>query len=316
MSEFIKIIVNVIIPIFLQIVVGFLLQKKFHLNTSTLAKLQFYIFLPALLFTNIFKASINASIFMKIIFLILILFFILLILSHIVSIIFKFPKRTRSAFVNSVVFFNSGNYCIPLLLLLYKDNEVIVLTALSVQVVIMLSQSILLNTFGIYNANAGEKQVIHSLIETLKMPIIYAVVFAILFRSLNLSVIAPIWNSLDSLSKGLVPLALVTLGAQLAETKIKFKVPKLYLSNFMRLIISPLLAFLLVKLFQIEKLDPVISQVIIIISGAPSAVNNVLLAIEYDIEPDLSSQIVFSSTVMSVLTISFIIGIVSVLFPI
>lgn len=61
---------------------------------------------------------------------------------------------------------------------------------------------------------------------------IYAVIITILFRSLNLTVSAPIWDTLDSLSKGLVPLALVTLGAQLAETKVKFKILNYIYQNF------------------------------------------------------------------------------------
>lgn len=108
----------------------------------------------------------------------------------------------------------------------------------------------------------------------------------------------------------------MTLGAQLADTKLNFKIPKVYLSNVLRLIVAPFFAFILVKLFSIDQINPLAEQVIIICSGAPTAVNTVLLAIEYDNEPELSSQIVFSSTLVSAITISLIIGIVGILFPV
>jgi len=315
-TNFSNIIINIILPIFIQIGAGFLIQKKFQLNTSTMAKLQLYIFLPALLFTSFYETNVTAQLFLYIVLIMIILFIVLLIVSQGLSKILRFPKRTTSTYVNSVIFFNSGNFCIPVLTLMFIDNEILKIAALSVQIVILLTQNVLLNTFGIFYVNAGQKTILRSLVDTFKIPMIYAVIIAVILRLLNIGVYEPIWNALDTIKQGIVPLALITLGAQLANTKMNFKLPKIYLSNFFRLIISPFIAFILVKLFSIDHIDPLAAQVIIICSAAPTAVNTVLLAIEYDNEPELSSQIVFSSTLFSAITVSIIIGIVGILFPI
>lgn len=312
MSYLIYILTNVILPIFIIIGIGFGFQKKLHFNTSTMAKLQFYIFIPALLFTKIYQTDVTARKFMLLTLIMVIIFSVLLFISIILSRRSKLSKKVQSSFVNSIIFFNSGNYCIPLLTFLFIDKPNILNVALSIQVIIMLSQSVLINTYGIFNTNNGSKKVKESLLETFKIPMIYAVIIALLLRGLHVSVKGPIWDTLDIIGNGMVPLALITLGAQLAKTKISFKMPKVYLSNFMRLVISPLLAIVFVKLFSITGVE---AQVIVICSGAPTAVNTVLMAIEYDNEPELSSQIVFLSTLISIITMSILINFVQIMFP-
>ncbi|MDF2700035.1 MAG: Auxin Efflux Carrier [Haloplasmataceae bacterium] len=307
MQHFIFIFTNVILPIFIIISCGYLMQKKFSLNTSTMAKIQFYVFIPALLFTQIYKNDLDSSLFLKIMLVVILIFVTLLIISFIVTRIFKFPKKTSTSFINSIVLFNSGNFCLPLITLLFfkgDENEPIYLLALSVQVIILLTQNVLTNTFGVFSANLGNKSVKNSLIDVFKLPMLYSVIIALIFRSFQIPVYTPILSALNYMANGLIPLALFTLGAQLANTKISFKIPIVYLSNFLRLIFSPLVAFLLVRLLN---LDPVPAQVIVICSGAPTAVNSVLIAIEYDNEPELSSQIVFMSTLLSAITITIVI---------
>ena len=113
-----------------------------------------------------------------------------------------------------------------------------------------------------------------------------------------------ILSSMDILGSGLVPLALVTLGAQLANTKFSFKLPRVYISNVMRLIISPIIAF---GLTQLMGLHGIVGQVLVICSAAPTAVNSVLIALEYDNEPDYAAQAIFTSTIFSSFTVTLVI---------
>jgi predicted permease len=53
------------------------------------------------------------------------------------------------------------------------------------------------------------------------------------------------------------------------------------------------------------------AEIAIISSAAPTAVNSVLLAIQYDSEPDFASQTVFFSTILSSITVSFVIFLVT-----
>lgn len=299
MANFIFIFTNVIIPIFLQIAAGFILQKKFNLNINTLSKVQMFLLTPSLLFTKIYSSELKSSIFVSIMLFCMTIFVLLYFLSWSIGKIFKFKRSQISAFINSVTLYNSGNYCIPLIQLLYKSSY-----ALSVQIIIMMTQSVLTNTFGIFNSNRGNKNVKHALISTLKMPVAYIVILAISIRSLHISVWSPILSSMDILGSGLVPLALVTLGAQLANTKFSFKLPRVYVSNSMRLLVSPFIAYILTLVMG---LHGVVGQVLVICAAAPTAVNSVLIALEYDNEPDYAAQAIFTSTVFSSFTVTLVI---------
>ncbi|GIM30225.1 transporter [Clostridium polyendosporum] len=303
MNYFIFILTNIILPIFIQILLGYGVKKFINFSISTLAQIQFYLIIPALLFVKMYDTKLNQDIVIKVSLHSIVLFILLYVLSYVVCKLFKYKKSISSAFTNSVCLYNSGNYCLPLVQLLYNNP-----LALSVQILIMTVQNIVTNTVGIYSISSGNKSVKEGVLEILKVPMIYSIILALILRSLNITVWPPIWNAMDSLGDSMVPIALISLGAQLAETKCTLKIPKVYLSNFIRLIISPLIAYGIVLILGLKGIA---AEVAIISSAAPTAVNSVLLAIQYDSEPDFASQAVFLSTIISPITVSFIVFLVS-----
>lgn len=304
--NFLYILVNIIVPIFIQIVLGYALHKKFNLNVNTLSKIQFYAFIPAFLFVKIYKTELSKELFLMIVLYSLILFFLLYFITWLIAKIRKYPTSVATSFINSVCFYNSGNYCLPLVQLLYNNSF-----SMSVQVINMMTQNILTNTVGIFNSNRSSKSIKHALVDTLKVPMVYGLILAILLKALNIKVYTPILSAMDIMGQGLVPMALVTLGAQLANTKITFKIPRVYFSNILRLIISPIAAVIIVWILGIQG---VAAEVLIISSAAPTAVNSVLLAIEYNNEPDFASQAVLLSTIFSSFTVSMVIYLVTTYF--
>ena len=98
----------------------------------------------------------------------------------------------------------------------------------------------------------------------------------------------------------------MTLGAQLANTRLRLMALDIYLASLVRLVAAPLLALLLVKLFGITG---VAAQVVVICSAAPTAVNTVLLALEFGGDADFASQTVLNSTLFSALTMPLVIAV-------
>jgi predicted permease len=299
MSNILFIFVNILLPVFIQIFAGFFMQKKFKLTISTLTKLQFYIVMPSLLFNQIFKANIERGTVLAVTISTFGIFLILYLISLITAKSLKYSKSITGSFINSVSYYNSGNYTIPLLQLLFNNP-----LAISVQIIVMVVQNLLMSTFGILTSNAANKSLGRAILDSFKAPMMYSIVTALILRSFGISVWKPVWNSVEIISQALVPMALITLGAQLAETEVNLKSSKVYLSNTLRLVISPLLAWMFATMLNLHGL---VAQVIIICAAAPTAVNTVILAIEYDNEPDFSSQAVFSSTVISAVTVSVVI---------
>ena len=57
MSEMLYILQTVLLPIFIMIFLGFILQKKFTLDLKTLAKLNIYVFVPGFIFVKFYKTD-------------------------------------------------------------------------------------------------------------------------------------------------------------------------------------------------------------------------------------------------------------------
>lgn len=303
MNYFIFILLNIILPIFIQISLGYIVKKVTNFNNKPLAVIQFYIIIPALLFVSMYNTEIDKTMAIKIILHSVMIFVLLYVLSLLVCKIFKYNKITSSSFTNSICLYNSGNFCLPLVQILFNNP-----LAVSIQIVIMTVQSIATNTVGIYSVSAGKKNVKQGILEVLKVPMIYCIVIALALREMKIDVAAPILNAMNSLGSAMVPVALISLGAQLAETKCSFKMPKVYFSNFIRLIISPILAYALVLLLGLKGMA---AEIAIISSAAPTAVNSVLLAIQYDSDPEFASQAVFFSTIISSITVTLVIFLVA-----
>lgn len=303
MNYFMFILINILLPIFIQILLGYIIKKVTNFNNKPLAVIQFYIIIPALLFVSMYNTKIDKTIAFKISLHSIIIFVLLYFLSIALCKCFKYNKTTTSSFANSVCLYNSGNFCLPLVQILYNNP-----IAVSIQIIIMTIQSIVTNTVGIYSISSGKKNVKQGIIEVLKVPMIYCIIIALVLRGMGIKVAAPVMNAMTSLGSAMVPVALISLGAQLAETKYSFKMPKVYFSNFVRLIISPMLAYVLVLLLGLKGMA---AEVAVISSAAPTAVNSVLLAIQYDSDPDFASQAVFFSTIISSLTVTLVIFLVA-----
>ena len=75
---------------------------------------------------------------------------------------------------------------------------------------------------------------------------------------------------------------------------------------------GPLVAVGVIYLLQI---DGVMAQSLLIASSFPTSRNTATLALEYDVAPELHAQIVLYSTLLSSLTVTFVIYLALLLFP-
>ncbi len=300
MNLFFTIFLDNIAPLFLIVFIGWMLGKKFSIDIYTLTKINIYVFVPALVFVKIAETEITRDLLNGFFFTLI----LMLVMSLIVGGISHLRKNTPSlsrAMKNGVLFYNSGNMGLPLIMLIFNEMP----QAVSVQIMVMLAQNLTTNTLGLYNANRGNTDVKGSLLQVLKTPSIYAVALGFLFKLIKVDLSQFfLWPAGTFLSKGLVPVALLTLGVQLSMVKMDFKNRDVYLTTFIRLIGGPLMAFLLISLFR---MGGIMAQVLLISSAVPTAVNTALLAVEYHNEPEFASQVVMTATVLSIFTLPIII---------
>ncbi len=159
----------------------------------------------------------------------------------------------------------------------------------------------------------------------LRLPILYAIAIAVAWRWAggNAPANLPLWldKTTAFLAAGLVPVALVTLGAQLALAP---RWPRWRPVGFVvvsRLVLGPMLMAGLVYMAHAmmpgSALDlwPNAAAVVIATAGVPTAVNTLLLTLEMKGDDRLSGDCVFWTTVLSPITICITIAIVQAMLP-
>jgi predicted permease len=297
----VHIIANIIAPIFVMIAVGFVMDRKFRLDIDTLSKLNFYVFVPALLFVKLLHADISAASMFSVGIFTLVQMIVLLLLSIAV---FSHPRLAPSRAVLSMssIFNNCGNYGIPLVIFAFGES---LLGALAVVIAV---QNLLNFTLGIWLFERKKHGTLKVLAGFAKVPVLYAAAAALLMRYLNAEPIPQIGDPLNYIADGLVPIALMTLGAQLSRSLTKSDPVPLVTVSAMRLVISPLLAAALIPLFGIG-IHSRLAAMLIVIAGMPVAVNVYILACEYKRDQDLASQAIFWTTLISPITLAILLAI-------
>ena len=201
----------------------------------------------------------------------------------------------ESAFTNSLLLDNSGNYGLPINDLAFKGDPM----AGSVQALIMSFQSLLTFTYGVISIQGAKTEGLYkqAIIGFLKMPVPYALVIGIVACP---GVAAPglYLAPLMYADQSMVAIALLTLGAQIIKYPLRLRRLDVYLSVLAsagrashRHSDRPL------------GLKGIPAQALIIASGMPVGVNSSILAEEYQNEPDFL-QTVLISTILNVITIT------------
>jgi predicted permease len=302
------------------ILFGFLLGKKFNMDIFTMTKLNFYIYVPFFIFTQLYTTELPGNMLEFLLFLLLLAIANTLAAS-LVARIRGYDEGLTNAFKNSIMFYNSGNIGIPLITLVFSSGAYVIdgktpyLTlALTTQVVVLVVQNITTNTIGFFNAAKGKMHWKDSIKSILYMPTIYVIPIAFLFKAMPFRLEDfSLWPAVLYIKDGLISISLVTLGIQLSRTKFSFKNKEVYIANFLRLIGSGVFAFIILKVIGINGIP---AQVLMISSALPTAVNTALIAIKRDNHPDFASQAVMTATIFSSVTLILFIYAGKILFPV
>jgi len=307
MNVFFTILLNVILPVFLLIAVGAFLHRKFTFDMGTLSKLNSYLLMPAIGFANVYQSKMGGSTLLLVVSLLIVQNISLMIVSSFLSKMFKFENGLSSAFKNSVVLSNSGNFGLPVSQLVFQGNPI----GLSIQIVVMIFQNLLTYTYGLFNTVSVHKKGIQALKVFLRNPVFYAFLLGMFFQITSIKIPEYFWIPIENISNAFLAIALITLGAQSAFIKINRLSTPLILSLLGRLIVSPTIAFIVILLFNIEG---TIAQALFIASSFPTSRNSSLFALEYNNYPEYAAQAVLLSTLCSMFTVTIVVYLSEILF--
>ena len=291
--------INFILPIFILIGVGMVMDRSFQLDLPTLSKLNFYVFVPALIFIKTLDANLSPALFGTVALFTTIHMVLMFLLGWS---LFKLPpfRSQRPVLTLAAVLSNAGNYGIPLATLAFGA------LGAGAMAIVVLVTNFATFTIGLWVMDTRQSHWREAIKGLLKVPVVWAVIAALLLLAFKIELPKPIRDPLAYLSDGLIPVALITLGIQLSRSRIGARLGLVSLVTAIRLLASPLLALVMVALWKLVSPGSIasVAPIMIIAAGLPVAVNVYVISMEYKRDYDLASQIIFTTTLLSALSLT------------
>lgn len=119
-----QVFINVILPIFVVVGVTWLFQRWRRLDVSVLSQTTLWIFSPAFVFASILNQQVSMGGSIRVTGTILLATGFMMAWGFLVSKIFRYDRKSASAFMLSTSFPNAGNMGLPVLLLAFGDAGV------------------------------------------------------------------------------------------------------------------------------------------------------------------------------------------------
>lgn len=300
MGTFVSIFLNNILPAFLIIGTGVLLDRKFAIDRKSISRIAIYVLLPCLVFTYLIESTVDPRQFVAIILFVIAIGLAMSALGLGVGHALCWPARRIDALMLSVAFLNSGNFGLSIIAFAFGDK------GLEFGAICYIASHLMFNTLGAFIAarsnGSGSRK---ALMEVFKLPGLYAFVLAILLRAGGITIPAPLFKAISLVSRAAVPTMLLMLGFQLSQSRIGKQYKDVAIGAFMRLVVGALVAIGLAPLLGLQGLA---RQVAIIEGSTPTAVNSVLLAVQFDADSEYVSNVVFITTLLSGITLTILLA--------
>jgi predicted permease len=295
LSELFALFFNNLFPILLIACIGFVLAKLLKINPRPLSQVIFYIFSPVLVFNLITHSRLSNQDILRTLVFTMVLMICVGSLTWLIGGILHLDRRTSAAVLLTAMFMNAGNYGLPLTSFAFGE------TALAFASVFFVISAMFTNTLGIVIASSGSMSVKDAIKGLVKFPAIYALALGILFLQFSWKLPSGIDRTVTLLSNAAIPSMLVLLGMQMVNIRLDGKVRPLLLTSSMRLLIAPVIAFGLARLFGMSGAS---YQAVVVEAAMPVAVTTTILATEFDAEPTFVTTAVLITTLLSPLTLT------------
>ncbi|WP_461436363.1 AEC family transporter [Methanosphaera sp.] len=292
--------VEIILVPTLMIVLGYVLKRQNILksrDSNVLSRIVLTVSLPSLVFVNLSTANISTDM--------LLLPFAAFSISAICMVIsFLFCKSRGYSKVKTwtimiaCAMMNTGFLGFPISLGVFGNEGFLnaIFFDLETTLIFVIFGMVLVSIFG-----GNRKEVLKQAVGFVPL---WAVIIALLFNIFHLQYGYVIETTLNYLGQSTIPLIMISLGLTLDFKEIKHSFTDSLFVAFVKLILAPIIIFLILNAINFGGLS---FKVAILEAGMATAMNALVLAITYDLDTKLMSSIIFTNTVLSLITLTGII---------
>jgi len=280
-----------VLGIYIFILVGYFAKRQFkeEMDERTITLLSVYFLQVFLTFWGLLKRPIDTTLVTTPMIYLGVVFIALLLMLPIVKQLFS-DKKERSIATVAALIGNTGNLGIPLGIAIFGEESIPYTT------VINLANVFFVYTIGVYFYSRGSFDAKKSLLNIVKLPILWAALIAI---TLNLVGYVPGESVEKTLMMGAyasMTMQLVLFGIYLYDVKIKeLNFLLTYWSVGVKFVLLPLIAFFVIRFTDLPAL---VKGILFMELMMPLAVSNVNLAALYACRPKDTTAQVFVSSIL------------------
>jgi predicted permease len=301
MTQLFTVFLNVIMPVFGIVALGYLLGGRLHLQARTLTRVAYYVFVPAFIYLAISGAQVPLGNALKMIAFIVLTHVLAALLAGGIGRILGKSKQMIAAFVMIAAFGNVGNYGLAVIRFRLGDQALAPATLYFVAVSIT---AFVLCVGAAGWAHGGGKGAIWGVMKT---PALWATIPALLVSSTGIATPLMLERMIGLLADAMIPVMLFALGLQLHEQRRISLSAEVWLASGIRLLLVPALAFAVAIPFG---LGPIENAAGILQAGMPTAILVAIISRENDIVPDFVTSVVVVSTLASLVTLTILLVLV------
>jgi malate permease and related proteins len=275
--------------------IGFLLARFLGASVKTVAHVVFYALVPCLVFNMLITSRMTGQQFGRMALLNVLVLVSMGLIARAVAVPLRLSRAELSAFLLVVMFSNSGNYGLPVVLFAFGQD------ALSYATAFFVTGSLLTYTVGVLIAATGRRSIPAALIGLTRIPAIYALAAAATVMVAGIQLPQAITRPIALLSDAALPMMILVLGMQLERATIPERPSLVGVAVAISLVVAPIVAIGLASLIGVQGTA---RQAAVILSSMPVAVVTTILAVEFDVTPAFVTSAVFVSTLLSPLTLT------------
>lgn len=297
--ELLSVFVDVVVPVFAIVGLGFLLGPRLSLDARTVSRLAYYVFVPAFMFDVVSKADVPLGSALRMAGFAVLAHLLFAALGLAVARVLRRPPEVAAGYVMVAVFGNVGNFGLALVRFRYGAEGIVPAT---IYFIVILVTSFATSVAAAAFVRGGGLSAVVSVFRT---PALLVVPPAALVAGLDLPLPLFLTRSVGLLGDAMIPAMLFALGLQLAQTRaLRLGLDVLAVSAI-RLVVAPALAALLVVPFGLTGLPRAAG---ILQAGMPAAILVSIIAAEYRIDTGFVTAAVFYTTLLSVPTLTVLLA--------
>jgi predicted permease len=306
MLEILTAFSEVLLPVVVVVTLGYLIRRTYPLDARSLNRVSLYVLTPCFVFVTLLRTDVAGAEATRLALQMILVMAVTTVCALVAAVPFRLSGHQRSGFLLTSTFMNSGNYGLSVSRFAFGEIGV------QYAVIGYLTQAILAQTLAVYLASAGRATRRAAVGQVFRLPLIYAVLLAFALRFLGIrldetngAIAIGLYRGLRLVADAALPTLLLILGTQLTSREPVASAGALVMAALLRLLMSIPLGYGAGVLLGLSGLPLYVGT---IQTAMPTAVNMIVLAVEFDAWPEFVSNGVIVTTVGSLVSLTILIA--------